>query len=315
VNAETTSRDHTSERGVRPIVLGTRGSELALVQARVVADALRQTCGVLPETEIIRTGGDESHAPVDRSAGRKGLFTAELERALIEQQIDFAVHSAKDLPSAIHPETKIAATLSRGAVEDVLITKAPVSIEQLPKDGTVATGSIRRQRQLRWIRPDVEVVGLRGNVPTRLRKFATSHWDAIILARAGLDRLGFSWPEFQFAGEKFFGRILPVDQFLPAGGQGIIAVQTRANDSGMNETISLIDDSETHVCLRAEREFLRLLQGDCDLPIGVLAIAVDGEIELRAHFFGEAMTPKVVRSRGASPERVAADVFSKLNGS
>ena len=315
MNAETTSRRQTGERGVRAPVLGSRGSELALVQARTVAEALRQKCGILPETEIIRTSGDESAVALDRRAGRKGLFTAELERALIGRQIDFAVHSAKDLPSLVHDETKIAATLPRGAVEDLLITKVPLLIEQLPRGATVATGSIRRQRQLCWVRPDLEIVGLRGNVPTRLRKFVASDWDAIVLARAGVERLGFSYEEFQFSGARLFSRILPVDQFLPAGGQGIIAVQTRAEDSNINEAISLIDDAETHRCLRTEREFLRLLQGDCELPIGALAIVANGEIELRVQFFGEAITPKVVQSRGHVPETVAARVFSELNAS
>ncbi len=209
--------------------------------------------------------------------GRKGIFTAELERALMEKRIDVAVHSAKDLPSEMDGALTITAVLPRGAVEDLLLRKstahAPVA--------TIATGSVRRQRQMRWSNPAARVVGLRGNVPTRLRKFIESDWDAIILARAGLERLGFLPPEFEFEGQKLFAEILPPENFLSAGGQGIIALQTRAADWVAREIMSSIDDVETHLCLRAEREFLRLLQGDCDLPVGVHARFMNGEMALR----------------------------------
>ena len=294
------------------IVLGTRGSELALTQTRMVEEALARTRPLVKvATEIIRTTGDPEHvAPseLDRREGRKGIFTAELERALMEKRIDVAVHSAKDLPSEMDNALTITAVLPRGAVEDLLLRKstahAPVA--------TIATGSVRRQRQTRWSNPAARVVGLRGNVPTRLRKFIESDWDAIILARAGLERLGFLPPEFEFEGQKLFAEILPPENFLSAGGQGIIALQTRAADWVAREIMSSIDDMETHLCLRAEREFLRLLQGDCDLPVGVHARFMKGEMALRVQLFGDALAPKTASGRGSDPEKLAGEVFRKL---
>jgi hydroxymethylbilane synthase len=290
--------------------------------------ALRENCGVEVRVEIIRSRGDEQVIPSavegsrgsylkgsatgsldfardDRLAGRKGIFTAELERALLDKRIDVAVHSAKDLPSEMDGALMIAAVLPRGAVEDLLITKR----RAIPSFQTIATGSMRRQRQARWLKKPRDIVDLRGNVPTRLRKFAANDWDAIILARAGLERLGFSAPEFEFEQQKFFAEILPVQKFVPAGGQGIIALQTRVEDAAM---ISTVDHRGTHLCLRAEREFLRLLQGDCELPVGAHARFVNREIELVAQLFGEGETPKMTSARGNDPERLAREVFAKI---
>src|SRR4029077_15039392 len=174
----------------RKIVLGTRGSELALTQARLVEEAIRAgRTDVEIEKKIIATTGDRMKH-VDARAGWKGLFTAEIERALVAGEIDLAVHSAKDLPSELHPRTEIAAALARTMTGDVLISAEPYDLLTLPQGGVVATGSVRRSHQLRWKRPDLKVVDLRGNVPTRLHKLASSEWHAIILAQAGLQRLG-----------------------------------------------------------------------------------------------------------------------------
>jgi hydroxymethylbilane synthase len=304
VSVEETSKSDLHETPPEEIVLGTRGSQLALAQTRMVKEALARTRPSLKiATEIVRSGGD-----YDLTAGRKGIFTAELERALMEKRIDVAVHSAKDLPSEIEGGLTITAVLARGAVEDLLLRKslAPIPVT------TIATGSVRRQRQARWTNPAARIVALRGNVPTRLRKFIESDWDAIILARAGLERLGFMPPEFEFQGQKFFAEILPQENFVSAGGQGIIALQTRAADFVTCEIVSSIDDKETHLCLRAEREFLRLLQGDCDLPVGVHARFMNGELELRAQLFGDAPAPKMASGRGSDPEELAGAVFRKL---
>src|SRR5947207_2918433 len=270
----------------------------------MVKEALARTWSSLKiAIEVIRTTGDQKP-----TAGRKGIFTAELERALMEKRIDVAVHSAKDLPSEMEDTLSITAVLPRGAVEDLLLRKsaAPTSL------ATIATGSVRRQRQARWSSPAVRVVGLRGNVPTRLRKFIESDWDAIILARAGLERLGFTPPEFEFQGQKLFAEILPLENFVSAGGQGIIALQTRAADWVAREIMSSIDDVETHLCLRAEREFLRSLQGDCDLPVGVHARFMKSEMALRVQLFGDALAPKTANGRGSDPEKLAGEVFRKL---
>jgi hydroxymethylbilane synthase len=228
----------------------------------------------------------------------------------MEGRIDLAVHSAKDLPSELKVGSTIAAVLARGPVEDLLITKSPMRLGSLPQSAIIATGSARRRRQVRWRRSDVRFVDLRGNVPTRLRKFAASDWDAIILARAGLERLSLSAPTFQFEGREFFAEVLSPQQFVPSGGQGVIALQTRAEKKAI---ASVVDHAPTHLCLRAEREFLRLLQGDCDLPVGALALLVNGQIELSAQLFTEQTEPQMASAAGTDPERVAAQVFSRIN--
>jgi len=296
------------------IVLGSRASDLALAQTRMAECALRKKWAIEVQIEIVRTRGDEGQNRTGDSnlgngkSGRKGIFTAELERALVEKRIDVAVHSAKDIPSEMDGALMIAAVLPRAGVEDLLLRKGNASRPIT----TIATGSVRRQRQTRAINPQARIVPLRGNVPTRLRKFIESDWDAIILARAGLERLGFSPPEFEFDGHRIFAGILPTENFVPAGGQGIIALQTREADFPVRQIVSSIDDRDTHLCLRAEREFLRLLQGDCDLPVGVHARFVNGELELRTQVFGDGVAPRVAMGRGSDPEKLAVNIFEKL---
>src|SRR5438874_9071310 len=245
------------------IVVGTRGSELALRQTGLVVDRLRARWADLNfEIKVIKTRGDDAKTAIrDVRAGRKGLFTGAIERALLRKKIDLAVHSAKDLPSRLALGTEIAAVLPRAAVGDVLVATTRCDLHSLAKDGIVATGSVRRKHQLRWKRPDVEIVDLRGNVPTRLQKLATDQWHAIILAQAGLERLGLNRDQNQvhFEGKEFFTAKLPPEVFVPAGGQGIIATQIRSDDEQLREMVSAINHFDTRLCLRAEREFLRLL--------------------------------------------------------
>ena len=256
---------------IAKITLGTRGSELARAQALLVEKAILSAHPkVTIETKIIATRGDIAKV-VDVQAGRKGLFTAEIERALLAGEVNVAVHSAKDLPSQTSTRAQIAAVLPRASIDDVLISKHSGGLAALPSGATVATGSVRRQRQLRWKREDLKVVDLRGNVPTRLRKLTENVWDGIVLARAGLERLGFSatQTEIGFQGGKFFLEILPSEIFLPAGGQGIIALQIRAADQNTSALLAAVNDRETLLCLQAEREFLTQLHGDCNSPVGV----------------------------------------------
>jgi hydroxymethylbilane synthase len=301
----------------KKIILGTRGSELARAQARLVEKAIqgaRPDTGI--ETRIIVTQGDKGKR-IERLAGRKGLFTVEIERALLGQDIDIAVHSAKDLPSEMNPDAEIAAVLRRAPVDDVVISKHPGGFASLPQGAIVATGSVRRKRQLLWKRADLKVVDLRGNVPTRLRKLLENNWDAIVLARAGLERLSQSpaFDEISFNGGQFFVEILPRETFLPAGGQGIIAIQVRANDQTMKGIADLVNDRETLLCLRAEREFLRLLQGDCNCPVGVLATIENDKMKLRGQLFTDQTTEpceaevKGVHDQG---ERLASQLLKAL---
>jgi hydroxymethylbilane synthase len=302
---------------VAKITLGTRGSELARAQTLLVEKAIRSVHpNVAIETKIIVTRGDNAKV-VDLRAGRKGLFTAEIERALLAGEVDVAVHSAKDLPSEISAGAQIAAVLPRAPINDVLISKQSGGLAALPCGATVATGSVRRQRQLHWKRADLKVVDLRGNVPTRLRKLAQNEWDGILLARAGLERLGFSptRTEFSFEGGKFFLEILPRESFLPAGGQGIIALQIRADDESTKALVESVSDRETLLCLHAEREFLRRLQGDCNFPVAVHATTRNGRMKLRAQVFeGELPAPRQAEVDGAcdQDDTLAAEVLRRI---
>jgi hydroxymethylbilane synthase len=290
---------------LQKIVLGTRGSELARAQTQLVEKAIRHARpDVTIETKIITTEGDKARV-IDPRAGRKGLFTAGIERALLVGDVDVAVHSAKDLPSETSASAGIAAVLPRAPINDVLVSKQPGGLSSLPDGATVATGSIRRRRQLLWKRADLNVVNLRGNVPTRLRKLAENEWDAVVLARAGLERLGLSPTRNKISadGAQFFVEILPLEIFLSAGGQGVIALQIRADDKYTKVVVDGVNHRETLLCLRAEREFLRGLQGDCNCPVGVFAEIAYGKIKIRAQVFtDEFAAPRQAEVDGKSDE-------------
>jgi hydroxymethylbilane synthase len=301
----------------RTLVLGTRGSELARAQARLVEKAIQTAWPKAEiETKIIVTQGDKARV-LDPGAGRKGVFTAEIERALLAREVDVAVHSAKDLPSETSLDAEIAAVLRRASMDDVLISKHPGGLAYLPQGATVATGSVRRRHQLLWKRPDLKLIDLRGNVPTRLRKLAENKWDAIVLAHAGLERLGLpaSHTEICFEGGQFFLEVLPREIFLPAGGQGIVAVQIRADDQSTKTLVDVVNDRETLLCLQAEREFLRGLQGDCNCPVGVLARIDKGKMKMRAQvFFGKSAAPREAEAEGACDKggKLAGELLRRI---
>ncbi|MEN3368921.1 MAG: hydroxymethylbilane synthase [Verrucomicrobiota bacterium] len=295
------------------IVLGSRGSELARAQARMVVEALQRAApGLAISTQTITTRGDDRKAePIDPQAGRKGLFTGEIERALLAGEIDIAVHSAKDLPSDITAGLEVRGALPRAPVEDLLIRKSAGDV--------IATGSVRRQHQLRWKYPGTTVVELRGNVPTRMRKLLASDWNGIVLARAGMERLGYdvSGRAFDFEGASLAVEILSPSDFLPAGGQGVIALQVREDDAEAKAIVDRVNHAETLLCLQAEREFLRLLQGDCGSPVGVLATIDGSEMTLRAQFFEpERIEPRAacVKGEAISALQLAQRVWDSING-
>lgn len=302
------------------IILGTRGSELARTQCYLVETALRSRWpDIAVETKVITTSGDEKPQPTVDRAGRKGLFTAEIERALVRGEIDVAVHSAKDLPSDAQPETEIAAVLPRAAAGDALVAMANYDLQNLPSGAIVATGSVRRQHQLRWKRPDLEIVDLRGNVPTRLRKLVGGQWHAIVLAQAGLDRLALKTATgtIRYEGADFFAQDLSPEIFLPAGGQGVIALQVRTGDDRLKTLLEPINHFETRLCLRAEREFLRLLQADCNQPIGVRALIARSNLTIQAQVFAlHASSPSqaTVEGRYEDAEALAAKLLDQING-
>jgi hydroxymethylbilane synthase len=301
------------------IVLGTRGSALALAQVELTEKALVTAFpGMKVERKVFVTRGDQK---LDLSliraneAGGKGLFTKELEDALLNGAIDVAVHSLKDLPGHNPPGLAVTAVLERAPTADVLITKQPATLRDLPQGVALGTSSVRRARQLQWIRPDVRIDEWRGNVQTRLRKLAEREDVAgIILAQAGLVRLGYDLSGGVLDAEqgKFHVSSLAED-LLPAIGQGAIALQSRADRAEVTEVLRGIDHEATHVAIRAERELQRLLAGDCALPVGVRTTLSTGTIRMKAILFGaESEPPAVAEAEATTPEEVAAKVFAGL---
>jgi hydroxymethylbilane synthase len=258
------------------IVLGTRGSSLALAQAEIAGNLLSQVAGIEKvERQIIKTTGDRRLDLRLSDSGKKfarGLFTKELEECLLSGQIDVAVHSLKDLPTELPEGLAIAAVLPREDPADVLVSRQAASLSAIRANGVIATSSPRRARQLQRLRPDLTIVDVRGNVPTRIDKLINQpSWDGLILARAGLERLGLKIREnrIQFDGRTLFASI--VEGMLPAAGQGAIALEVLEKSSAIRDLLRAVNDPETWFCVHAEREFLRLLGGGCEVPIGVRA--------------------------------------------
>jgi hydroxymethylbilane synthase len=242
--------------------IGSRGSPLALVQAREVAARLAAAAGIDAEgieIKVIRTTGDVVVDRVLADAGGKGLFTKEIEEALLAGSIDLAVHSSKDLPTILPPGLVLAGFLPREDARDAFISQKAQTLGELPPGAVIGTASPRRQALVKMLRPDAVVVMLRGNVETRLRKLEGGEIDATLLAVAGLKRLGLLAAATA---------ILDPDQFVPAVGQGAIGLETRADDSRTRALVAAIDDADTRAALAAERAFLGVLDGSCRTPIG-----------------------------------------------
>ncbi len=255
--------------------LGTRASPLALVQAREARDRLCEAHGWPAdaiEIVAIRTTGDTIQDRALAEAGGKGLFTKELDSALLEGRIDLAIHSAKDLPTAMPNGVSIAGYLPREDVRDAFIAPRAKTPENLPHGATVGTASLRRQAQLLRLRPDLKVKLLRGNVETRLRKVESGEFDATLLALAGLNRLGLA---------HHATAILDTERFLPAVGQGAVAITTRADDDVTLARLASVIDRDTTVALLCERAFLTVLDGSCRTPIGGYARLHAGDLEFR----------------------------------
>ena len=255
--------------------LGTRGSPLALAQAAMVRARLAAAHGVdearIPLT-VIRTTGDKIQDRTLAQAGGKGLFTKEIEEALIARSIDLAVHSAKDMPTVLPDGLTITAVLPREDARDVFISRVAKTLQELRPGAVVGTASLRRQAIVKRLRPDLTVVPIRGNVDTRLRKLDEGEVDATLLALAGLKRLGLTHA---------LSSIFSVDEFLPAAGQGIVAIETRADDSGTRALLEAINHPETATALAAERAFLAVLDGSCRTPIAGHAVIEAGRLRLR----------------------------------
>ena len=265
---------------MKPLQVGTRSSALARWQTRFVVDAMRGIDPTLAlEVVELSTAGDEFPEALIADLEGTGLFTSALERALLAGEIDVAVHSFKDLPVEPHPALSIAAVPERGAVEDVLCGLDDASIATLPRGAKVGTSSARRSAQLRRMRPDLELAPLRGNVPTRIARVRRGDLDAVVLARAGLERLGLM---------RHVTQIFAVSELLPAPAQGALAVQVRAADSALARRLGGLDHAPSRRAAECERAVLHLLAGGCAVPVGASAISSGDEIRLIAGVFDTA---------------------------
>jgi hydroxymethylbilane synthase len=282
---------------VRHLRIGTRGSLLAKWQAEYVRKRLFSAAGVEAEIIVIKTSGDKfANAPLTQIGG-KGIFVKELEDALMEESIDVAVHSVKDIPTEIPSRLSFPAVFRREDVRDCLISASGATLANLRQGARMGTGSLRRQSQLRHIRPDLDVRDLRGNVDTRLRKVQSGEYDAILLAKAGLDRLGWS--------DRITETFDP-EVFLPAVGQGAIAAECRLSDSEAAEVLGTLDDAETRTAIIAERALLSALQGGCQVPLGAWARTERGEFILEACVCSVDGAQYVRQRATAPPEQAAA---------
>jgi hydroxymethylbilane synthase len=252
--------------------IGSRGSQLALWQANHIAALLRMH-GHEVEIEIIKTTGDKiTDVPLAR-VGTKGMFTKEIEEALAAKRVDLAVHSLKDLPTELLTDFKIAAVTQRDDPRDAFCSHKYASVEALPRGARVGTSSLRRQAQLKALRPDLDVHPLRGNVDTRLAKLEAGEYDAVILAAAGLNRLGKTG---------LIKHLIPADVMCPAAGQGALAIEVRAEDADTQQLLAFLDDPNARTTTVCERGLLARLGGGCQVPIGALAEVRNGSLHLQA---------------------------------
>jgi hydroxymethylbilane synthase len=274
------------------IILGSRGSELALWQTNWVKSELQQNFPHLDiKVEIIKTKGDNILDVSLSKIGDKGLFTKEIENALLEKKIDLAVHSLKDLPTTLPNGLQIGAVSERIDQRDVFISNKFSSLEELPGNASIATGSLRRKSQLLNFKPSLNIIDIRGNLQTRFKKFEENGYDGMILAYAGVKRLGM---------ENKITQIIPVEIMLPAVSQGVMAVEVREGDEDIISLLNVINNKQSETETSAERSFLRALEGGCQVPIGVyskiennilklegMVASIDGRIMLRDKISGD----------------------------
>ena len=273
------------------IRIGTRGSQLALFQANWVKEKLLQSEPHLKITlTVIKTTGDKIQDAPLAKVGGKGLFVKEIEEALLKERVDLAVHSIKDVPTELPRELHLAAVTKREDPRDVFISRDGTQLQNLRQGAKIGTGSLRRQAQLLHFRPDFEMIPLRGNLDTRLRKLEVMNLDGIVLALAGVKRMGF---------EKRITEILSEEISLPAIGQGALGIETREGDSVVESHVRFLNDPDSAVCVLAERGFLKKLEGGCQVPIAAygrktgptlqlegMVATVDGKTLIRHHLTG-----------------------------
>jgi len=287
---------------VKPLRIATRGSALALWQANHIRERLAQLHGIDSELIRIRTSGDKfqgaSVAEVSEQVGTKGIFIKELEEALLAGTADLAVHSMKDVPTENPAGLVFPAITKREDVRDCLISRNGARLKDIASGARIGTSSLRRQAQVRHHRPDLQLFDLRGNVDTRLKKVAAGEFDAIVLATAGINRLG--------ASDKIT-EIIPPKIMLPAVGQGALGIETRADDRETSRFVAALDDLESHAAVTAERALLRELEGGCQIPLGAWARFENGELRLEACVFsadGKEFVRKELRGQPGEAEKL-----------
>jgi hydroxymethylbilane synthase len=307
------------------LILGTRGSELALTQTEMVKAALKAAWPELRvRHKVIKTSGDlrpdlklAEFSSGDQPVLDKGIFTKELEQALQAGAIHVAVHSLKDVPTILKPGFRIAAVLPRAPVEDVLISKVAGGFGALPRGSVVATSSVRRARQLRWLRPDLVVADIRGNVATRIRKVADDpSATALLLARAGLVRLGLFRETLTEFSVPLHVTVLDASDFFPAASQGAVAMETFGGNAELAKILDAVNHFPTFHAVTAERRFLELLEAGCQTPVGVSTSIDDaGRLHMKALVFPDAAGEPVRAEAGGpadDPLAAAAALFKSL---
>ncbi|MDP2036493.1 MAG: hydroxymethylbilane synthase [Ignavibacteria bacterium] len=290
------------------LIIGSRGSELALWQANFIKKELeRKNKNLSVEIKIINTKGDKILDVALSKIGDKGLFTKELENELLNGSIDIAVHSLKDLQTEIPKGLKLAAVTKRHPVEDVLIArKKGAKIKNLREGAVIATGSLRRRSQILHLRPDIKIEELRGNVPTRIKRFLESDWDAIILARAGVERLKLN---------KYISSVIEKEDILPAVGQGALGIEIREDNNFAEQIVKSIHHEETYIAVKAERSLLKSLEGGCQVPIGAYAEMKSNGLYLEAivgAIDGSVTFRKKMRGAKSKPEKLGEKLAKVL---
>lgn len=276
---------------MKPLRIGTRGSALALWQSRSIARVLAEQTGDEPELVIIKTSGDKFQKLSFSQIGTKGVFIKELEDALLDERIDLAVHSMKDVPTELPEGLTIAAIGKREDMRDALLSLKGGTLASLPKGARVGTSSLRRQSQLLAARPDLRMLELRGNVDTRIEKLKRGDYDAIVLAKAGLDRLGLS---------SNISEVLSYEISLPAAGQGAIGIEARSADADTLRVLVSLEDPETRAAVTAERSALAGLGGGCQLPIGAWGRMGNGKLLLDVAVLSPDGTQRLVEKDAGS---------------
>ena len=283
--------------------IGTRGSALALAQATLVQNQIQDHHPqITVELEIIKTTGDKIQDVPLAKIGGKGLFTKEIEMAILAGEVDLGVHSMKDVPTEVPDGLVIGITTIREDPRDAFISRKYQSLREIPRGGRIGTGSLRRKAQLMHLRPDLEIVPLRGNVDTRLRKLVEENLDAVILATAGLRRLGR-------AAE--ITAIIPETEMLPAIGQGALGLEYRQDDAETRNLLEFLDHPETKVAVAAERAFLARLEGGCQVPIAAKGSLQNGELILEG-LIGDLTGTRIYREQVAGPPEAAEHLGREL---